>query len=126
MLTQKFYKIFVTQIRIFSLYCAIPYRWDRETEKIREASTIKIWVWKCLALIQIRYALFLLVRLFQSLMDPEYSNPAKLSIFGWVALHNCSAVWYIPLFFKREEIMIVFNFMIDFEIRDLGKYVCIK
>lgn len=125
MLTQKFYNVFVTQIRIFSLYCAIPYRWDEECRRIRPTNIVKTWVWKCLALIQIRYAIFLIVRLVQSLVDPEYSSAAKLAIFGWVAIHNISAVWYIPLFFKRTELMEVFNFMIDFETRYIGKS-CLK
>lgn len=121
MLTEKFYNVFVTQIRIFSLFCAIPYRWDDTSAKLRAASFVTTWIWKCLSLIQIRYAIFLIVRLVQSFMDPDYSSAAKLAIFGWVSLHNCSAVWYIPLFFKRDMIMEVFNFMIDFERRDLGK-----
>lgn len=54
-------------------------------------------------------------------MDEEYSAAAKLAIFGWVALHNLSACWYIPLFFKRVEIMEVFNYMIEFETKDLSK-----
>jgi hypothetical protein len=121
MLTGRFYNIFVTHIRIFSLYCSIPYVWDDKSGRLQATCVIRTWIWKCLALVHCRYALFLIVRLVQSLIDPDYTTAAKLAVFGWVALHNCSVIWYIPLFFKRVELMEAINYMIDFEIRYVGK-----